>query len=147
VLYIYVIQKRAASPEIYSDYFTAATRCQTQISAIAEKGSLSERFCLVLEELRVEALRQVKKMHPTLTSLSAMDEQSKDSLHAMPMPVDDSPSTGTNYGDVLGGDAIDFNGMPSSAFVDSSGWGQFASMISSGLGNFDTFLTEDSFRI
>jgi hypothetical protein len=58
MLYIYVIQNRAYPAEVYRTYFSAATRCQSHLSAIAEKGSLSERYCLVLEELRVEATRQ-----------------------------------------------------------------------------------------
>ncbi|KAF4975536.1 hypothetical protein FZEAL_7682 [Fusarium zealandicum] len=125
VLFIYVIQKRESPPEVYSSYLAAATQCQSHISAMAEKGSLSERYCLVLEELRVEALRQ--------TGTAAMS-------------VDISPSTGVNYTDLLGEPAMDFNGMPDSAFSEPSGWGQFASMVSSGLGNLDLFLNGDSFQ-
>ncbi|CRG87099.1 Sugar transporter STL1 [Talaromyces islandicus] len=64
MLYIYVIQECASPSDVYSSYLSAATRCQAHISAIAEKGSLSERYCLVLEELRVEALRQTKSTNP-----------------------------------------------------------------------------------
>ena len=58
MLYIYVIQKRANSPEVYDKYLSAAVQCQFQISSIAEKGSLLERYCLLLEELRLEAIRK-----------------------------------------------------------------------------------------
>ncbi|KAH7010257.1 transcriptional regulatory protein GAL4 [Ilyonectria destructans] len=150
VLYIYVIQNRASPPELYSSYFAAATKCQSHISAMAEKGSLSERYCLVLEELRVEALRQAKRMHPTMTNLEGMDDGSHGNgfpQSTASMPLDDTPSDIANYTDVLGDNVIDFNGMPSSAFSDSSGWGQFASMVSSGLGNLDLFLNDDTFTI
>ncbi|RYO92581.1 hypothetical protein DL766_008737 [Monosporascus sp. MC13-8B] len=148
VLYIYVIQKRASPPEVYSNYFSAATRCQSHISGIAEKGSLSERYCLVLEELRVEALRQAKRMHPSITGLGGMDSHSQgNGFQTMSMPVDGSPSAATTYTDFMGEAAIDFNGMPGSAPSDYSGWGQFASMVSSGLGHLDAFLNNDSFEL
>lgn len=150
VLYIYVIQNRASPPELYSSYFAAATKCQSHISAMAEKGSLSERYCLVLEELRVEALRQAKRMHPTMTNLGGMEDLSHGTgfpQSTASMPLDDTPSDIANYTDVLGENVIDFNSMPSSAFSDSSGWGQFASMVSSGLGNLDLFLNDDTSTI
>ncbi|KAF5007415.1 hypothetical protein FDECE_6263 [Fusarium decemcellulare] len=124
VLYIYVIQKRDSPPEVYTNYLSAAIQCQSHIATIAEKGSLSERYCLVLEELRVEAVRQTS---------------------AASIATDESPRLATNYTDLLGDTTIDFNGMPSSAFSDSSGWGQFASMVSSGLGNLDLFLGDELF--
>ncbi|KAH7131064.1 transcriptional regulatory protein GAL4 [Dactylonectria macrodidyma] len=150
MLYIYVIQQRASSPELYSSYFSAAAKCQSHISAMAEKGSLSERYSLVLEELRVEALRQVKRMHPSITNLGALDEGGQRNgfqESMMSIPMHDTPSTVNSYTDVLGESAIDFNGMPSSAFTDSTGWGQFASMVSSGMGNFDFFLNDGTFTI
>ncbi|QGI69985.1 hypothetical protein CEK26_002318 [Fusarium fujikuroi] len=68
VLYIYVIQKWASPPETYSEYFTAAVRCQSHMSTMVEKGSLSERYCFLLEELRVEALRQQHIPLPKMAS-------------------------------------------------------------------------------
>jgi hypothetical protein len=148
VLYIHVIQQRASPPEVYSPYFSAATRCQFHISRIAEKGSLSERYCLVLEELRVEALRQTKRMHPTITNLNAMDSHPQENVFpTTSIPTDDSPDSATNYATLMGEAAIDLNGMPASALGDYSGWGQFASIVSSGLGNLDAFLNNGSFEI
>ncbi|RYP00782.1 hypothetical protein DL764_006416 [Monosporascus ibericus] len=148
VLYIYVIQKRASPPEIYSNYFSAATRCQSHLSGIAEKGSLSERYCLVLEELRVEALRQAKRMDPSITSLRGMDSNSQgNNFQTTSIPVDGSTSAATTYTDFIGEATIDFNDMPGSAPSDYSGWGQFTSMVSTGLGNLDAFLNDDSFEL
>src|SRR5258708_5818836 len=92
MLYIYVIQKRESLPEVYSSYLSAATRCQSHISAIAEKGSLSERYCLVLEELRIEALRQTKSMDLFLSDLGGIESQ-QNGFHVSPIQVDDSSST------------------------------------------------------
>ena len=159
VLYIYVIQKRACLPEVYGKYFVAASRCQSHLAAISEEGSLSQRYCLVLEELRIEAIRQVKRMNrmegttqaapeqhqPTeqgsfMLGDALLDNQSMDAAMAMMGMFDESPSAMTNYTDLLvensgGMGPIDF----SQPTTDSFGWDQFASMVSLGLGNLDGF--------
>ncbi|KAF5707780.1 hypothetical protein FMUND_10930 [Fusarium mundagurra] len=141
VLYIYVIQKWASPPETYSEYFTAAARCQSHMSTMVEKGSLSERYCFLLEELRVEALRQVNRMHPN-AFLEGHAQDNAFQSHVMPM---DTPSDKTSYTDLMGENGgLNFNGMSG---VDFSGWGQFANMVSSGLGNLDSFLDDEVFRV
>ncbi|KAL4872835.1 hypothetical protein BDV12DRAFT_193172 [Aspergillus spectabilis] len=165
MLYIYVIQNRAYPPDTYRNYFSAATRCQSHLSAIAEKGSLSERYCLVLEELRVEATRQTRDL-PTSSSLSMpglghtqSQSQSQSHSHAFQstmLPLDNSPNTmaTTTYTDSIEDPAhgIDFqngSGMAGAGAglgfsqTDCSGWGQFTSMVSSGLGNLDLFLGDE----
>lgn len=151
VLYIYVIQNWDASPDMYGGYLAAATRCQSHMSSIAQKGSLLERYCLVLEELRVEALRQVKRLRPELGLGGGGGMEGgmagAAGFQGMLMPVDTSPSDVTNYTELMGEAALNFNGMPVSAMGDFSGWGQFASMVSSGLGNLDGFMDDDTFRM
>ena len=150
VLYIYVIQEWASPPDTYSHYFAAATRCQSHMATIAQKGSLLERYCLVLEELRIEAIRQIKRLHPNL-DLEGFEGVSRVDGFEIPMPMDPSPSNMTNYAGALGeGGLIDFNGMPSGAlngFDGFQGWGQFASMVTSGLGNLDIFHQDDTFGL
>lgn len=141
-----MIQKQGSPPEVYSSYFSAAIRCQSHISVMAEKGSLPERYVLVLEELRVEAVRQARRMNPSTTAVAGLDSflQENGFEDIASMPLDNTPSTVASHPDLLGEAALDFNGMPSSAFSAAEGWGQFVSMVSSGLGNFDCFLSEDS---
>ncbi|KAH8655455.1 fungal-specific transcription factor domain-containing protein, partial [Xylariales sp. PMI_506] len=148
VLYIYVIQKQASPPSTYSEYFSAAIQCQSQISRIAEKASLSERYCLVLEELRAEALRQTKRVHgPTNVWEGLNFHGSQDGIHPALLPIDDSPGAATIHTSSIGDGTVDFSGMPPAAGFESTGWGQFASMISSGLGNLDMFFQNDSFQL
>ena len=149
MLYIYVIQKRASPPEVYRDYFTAATRCQSHISGIAEKGSLSERYFLLLEELRVEALRQTERLHPSTAVLRDAERQSQwASQPTTSNLVDAVPEGAVDYPDSMGEAMVDFNDiMSGSVASDYSGWGHFASMVSSGLGNLDVFLNDDPFRL
>jgi hypothetical protein len=56
-LYVYAIQKRSSPPEIYLTHFRSASRCHSQLESIATRGSLMQRYGVVLEELRVEVLR------------------------------------------------------------------------------------------
>ncbi|KAL2824335.1 hypothetical protein BJY01DRAFT_256479 [Aspergillus pseudoustus] len=183
MLYIYVIQNRAYPAEVYSSYFSAATRCQSHLSAIAEKGSLSERYCLVLEELRVEATRQTRSVpvhnqsqsHIPAPTATASHPHPLSQTQSQPQPqgtgttfptqhtgsqiplVNHSPGAATtsnsNYTDSLvnddGAAALDFEtNMAGLGFSDTDcvGWGQFTSMVSSGLGNLDLLLEGEGFR-
>ncbi|RFU23909.1 hypothetical protein B7463_g12431, partial [Scytalidium lignicola] len=137
LLYVYVIQNQQAPPEVYSIYFSAAARCQTHLSGIAEKGSLSERYCLVLEELRVEALRQTTRMAPSMVSLGGIENHPQETgFQTSSIPTDGSPGTVTSYTGQTG-DAAIINSMPVSEPEEYSGWDQFYSMVSFGLGNLD----------
>lgn len=148
MLYIYVIQQRASPPETYSEYLSAATRCQSHILAIAEKGSLSERYCLVLEELRLEVLRQTDRAHVSMANVGGTSSHPHENgLQTTSISMDGDTMTAVNYTDLMGDPPIDFNDMSGSIVPDYSGWGQFASMVSSGLGNLDSFLNDDPFKL
>jgi hypothetical protein len=137
LLYVYVIQNREDPPEVYSMYFLAAAQCQTHLSGIAEKGSLPERYCLVLEELRVEALRQTNRVTLSMTGLGGIENQPQETgFQTSSMTTDSSPGTVTSYAGQIG-DAAIINSMPVSGPDDYSGWDQLFSMVSSGLGNLD----------
>ena len=70
VLYVYTIQHRADSDVAWRSYFQAAEKCQGQITSYArEKDSFAQRYSIVLEELRSEAVKQNEHQ--------AMDKQTK----------------------------------------------------------------------
>ncbi|KAL4746556.1 hypothetical protein BDW72DRAFT_210353 [Aspergillus terricola var. indicus] len=185
MLYIHVIQSRALPFRMYSMYLSAATRCQSHLSAIAEKGSLSERYCLVLEELRVEAMRQAYQPRDAAGDGSfelANRERDRDNhshthvhfpgssqttFHStalsqaqagIPYDAQTSPHTiATSYSGSLDGSAVGFAPDPNGNEIqglglglspsDCPGWGQFTSMVSSGLGNMDLFWGEEGLRL
>lgn len=77
-----------------------------------------------------------------------MDSYSRDSgFQTTSLTIDESPSTNYTGTDLMGETGMNFNAMANSAVAGYSGWGQFASMVSSGLGNFDALLNDDSFRM
>ncbi|KAL4806730.1 fungal-specific transcription factor domain-containing protein [Aspergillus unguis] len=157
MLYIHVIQSRAAPSGQYRTYLAAATRCQSHLSAIAEKGSLSERYWLVLEELRAEATRQMSCTIAVSDSQHTRNvDQDTRQTHAYHLPpavlhpsseysphtittnyTDPMEDMGLEYTDSLGletGLGLGLEMGPSGA--EYPGWGQFTSMVS-GLENID----------
>lgn len=148
MLYIYVIQKRAFPPEVYSSYLSAATRCQSHLSGIAEKGSLSERYCLVLEELRDEATRQTSNLTSFANRSEEIYNQSQDhhALYSGGVTTAHRLRPPNNSTDTTEGTVIDlFNTIPGFSLDDCADWGQFTTMVSSGLGNIDFSVNEDLF--
>lgn len=146
MLYLYVIQKRASPPGAYDGYLSAATRCQSHLSGIAEKGSLPERYCLVLEELRVEAVRQTSRAHQAMTNTRKTNSNpQEDQVGGTPEPVNSNTGAVTDSERSREETVFDFGSIAGSDVSDYAGWGQFASMVSSGLGNLDVFLHDDDF--
>lgn len=66
VVYVYVIQHQSAPQATYAAYLAAAVICQGQITRLAEGGSLTQRYSLVLEELRLVTLQQTEAFQPTI---------------------------------------------------------------------------------
>ncbi|KAL0933905.1 fungal specific transcription factor domain-containing protein [Colletotrichum truncatum] len=151
VLYVYTIQQRTAPAETWQSYFNAATRCQTQLATLADNESqLAARYCLVLEELRTEALRQTERLHNAAVAnqngaslaravVSNTEElQNQHEQHAL---------VGLNFPDVAHAeDFVGFDASPSSSLADMTSWGQFDSMVTSGFGGLEALLNDDSLR-
>ncbi|KAL8404672.1 hypothetical protein RB594_009507 [Gaeumannomyces avenae] len=68
VLYVHAIQQRNSPPETYLAAFNAATICQDHLASVAIRGTLTERYGVVLQELRNEVLKHC----PYLASATAM---------------------------------------------------------------------------
>ncbi|PLB49339.1 putative transcriptional activator protein acu-15 [Aspergillus steynii IBT 23096] len=137
ILYVYTIQHSKESDDVYRSYFSAAERCQHQIADVAEEGSLTSRYCVVLEELRAEAVRQISPVetseHPSTQVYPTMDTRGRD--------ID---TFATNIGDMSAEFAIsspdvaamgpleDLHVSPGDSLEDLTGWGNFDSMVVSG---------------
>lgn len=57
VLYVYTIQRKHCLQEEQTKYFEAAILCHSQISSRAKNESLAQRYSVVLDELKHEAVR------------------------------------------------------------------------------------------
>ncbi|KAF2098089.1 hypothetical protein NA57DRAFT_66538 [Rhizodiscina lignyota] len=134
VLYVYSMQQPASfSEEDYRNAFEAGARCQEQLSDIAAKGSLAERYGVVLQELRLEVLKHASFTQNTIgpqtagpnhgRSLQQVPEQRLGMFHQGPSDTFLSTSPTGSIGGV-------------------TGWGQFDSLVTGGLAELESFMTD-----
>lgn len=84
ILYVYAIQQRVEPPEKYLAHFKAASKCHAQIESIATRGSLLQRYGVVLQELRVEVLRHNHHLASVATPRPATDENDMGEQASLP---------------------------------------------------------------
>lgn len=154
VLYIYRIQQHLVTTGQDEGYFSAGQKCQRQLESLSETDSLARRYCLVLEELRVEAMRQSRQLSdPATTPLplssdpAATNAGIQDTLLPTSTQQTDSASPsglGSAYYSTnnipLTPESAVFNPnyLPSSSIMsDLTSWGQFDSLVTAGIGMFD----------
>jgi hypothetical protein len=152
VLYVYRIQQHLSRGKC-AGYFTAGKRCQAVLNSISETDCLSKRYCLVLEELRLEAERHrhdtsaTMSPKPSLLAQLTSDAGSTGSMHPPPALTprsDASPALRTQYypdpSNPLTPDSALFNTsfLPTSNIMaDLTSWGQFDSLVTAGIGMLD----------
>lgn len=141
VLYVYTIQQRHAPEEKYRIYFDAAAKCQSQISSLAEKESLAERYSVVLEELRLEAVKQAQPQPENQNGNSILRVQSgfaapEAVMHeAHPSIINSDNQNGPQtIGELFSNsDATILEGQtgttPSSLMAELTSWGDFDSLV------------------
>jgi hypothetical protein len=111
VLYVYTIQRHGDAPSTWQEYFAAAEKCQAQLSSLkGEKDSFAQRYSIVLEELRLEAVKQTKRQPSSSTNNAATDADreretevahtilrlgDKSHLDSYTIPPDTPPNTGS----------------------------------------------------
>ncbi|OHW98003.1 fungal specific transcription factor domain-containing protein [Colletotrichum incanum] len=135
ILYVYTIQQRTAPAETWQAYFNAASRCQSQLASLADNEStLAARYCLVLEELRTEALRQTERLqHAEITHQNG-GPHSRTNVVTGNEEVQGQPEnhhlTSLNFPEVGHTEEfVGFDASPSSSLADMTSWGQFDSMV------------------
>ncbi|KAF2793308.1 hypothetical protein K505DRAFT_325558 [Melanomma pulvis-pyrius CBS 109.77] len=158
VLYIARIQQHLLTPGQCKGYFDAGQKCQAQLSTISVTDCLSKRYCLVLEELRLEAARQTR---PTTTSPSAnMDGLSETGLQNVSTSTGLSIPASTPQNDASAYSAQFYGGnipptpesamfntsfmQTSSLMADLTSWGQFDSLVTAGIGVLDGGFQSDA---
>lgn len=99
---------------------------------IAEEHSLARRYCLVLDELRKEAIRHSEHPSDDQTIVAADDDRSQQPENMG--PEESVLAEDAGFGQhPLTSDVNDINGFdasPGSSLYDMSGWGTFDSMVS-----------------
>ncbi|CAM1507737.1 Fc.00g045850.m01.CDS01 [Cosmosporella sp. VM-42] len=147
VIYVYAIQ--CWSDENFNT-LQAASRCQAQMSTRAIPGSLSERYGVVLQELQLEMLRHKPSLRAMFPEEQIRQSNGRSGHDYNPFPP---AQTNQEAGNGLSGDdandPIDSSLVfqdgpaaqmvepsPSSSVAQMSGWGQFDSLVTSGIAGF-----------
>ncbi|KAL5115248.1 hypothetical protein ACEQ8H_006840 [Pleosporales sp. CAS-2024a] len=154
VLYVYRIQQHLISPGKCEGYFAAGQKCQRQLESVSETDCLARRYCLVLEELRLEAARPTSEQSPfstTTTSPNATTTTTTtitaSATYAAEHDVATTPGLGATAtqlyasgGSMPTPDSAVFHTsfLPNSSIMaDLTSWGQFDSLVTAGIGLFD----------
>ncbi|RAL59819.1 hypothetical protein DID88_000448 [Monilinia fructigena] len=118
VLYVYTIQTPLSAPRRIQQLFEAAARCHSQISSRAKNESLAQRYSVVLEELRLEAItnRQEQRKHY-------------------------GPQTTQTPGSIDGADGEYLESSPSVTMDPLTSWGEFDSLVTGGVAGLDFLFT------
>lgn len=162
VLYIYRIQQHLITPGRCENYFAAGQRCQRQLESVSGTDCLAQRYCLVLEELRVEASRtsgRLSNASETPIPLAADNAPTSGdaALQDTLLPVSTTPQTdsaspgmgafynATNVPPTPESAGFNSNFFASnSVMADLTSWGQFDSLVTAGIGMFDAGFQGDS---
>ncbi|KAL6150293.1 hypothetical protein ACJQWK_00501 [Exserohilum turcicum] len=167
VLYIHRIQQGLGvknNVEI-EGYFEKGVECQKQLETVTDTDCLARRYCLVLEELRVEAERQsTRLLNPVEATATAMppatDEATTTSTTSTtsmnldterptllgpptPLPAPANPSMPALQDTLLGNSAF---GPDLFSWSDLASWGQFEGFVTAGNGMYDGMLGDDEFQ-
>ncbi|KAH7075126.1 fungal-specific transcription factor domain-containing protein [Paraphoma chrysanthemicola] len=155
VLYIYRIQQHMTTPGQCEGYFAAGQRAQRQLESVSETDCLARRYCLVLEELRLEAVRQTKSSSssssttlPFTPTESSLVQQPLQPFQPDTTPQSDaSPNANAFYSAVPPtpeSAVFNSNFLPNSSIMaDLTSWGQFDSLVTAGIGLFDSAGMQD----
>ncbi|PQE30831.1 fungal specific transcription factor domain-containing protein [Rutstroemia sp. NJR-2017a WRK4] len=120
VLYVYTIQRKHCLREEQTKYFEAAILCHSQISTRAKKESLAQRYSVVLDELKHEAVR-INTPIAHIESTEINEELGNDSMRAM-----DPAQMSSNL--VAGQTGLDLNSPLE--VPNFTSWGDFDSLMS-----------------
>jgi hypothetical protein len=139
VLYIYRIQQHLITPGKCEGYFAAGQKCQRQLESVSETDCLARRYCLVLEELRLEARRQTKCTAPDAGSSTPFNGSLESAMPAAYPPEQEAQYYAA--GSMPTPESVVFNPsfLPdSNIMADLTSWGQFDSLVTAGIGLFDS---------
>lgn len=141
ILYVHAIQRHTSSLGDHLPTLQAAIKCQSQISALARPGSLSERYGVVLGELRLELFRHKPDLRSLFPDIELEPSQAVQLMsdHGVPMHnMDLAVDLGVRSMDGLRADGHPLTDdqaafpdqSPSSSIAQMTGWERFDSLVS-----------------
>ncbi|CAG8295090.1 unnamed protein product [Penicillium salamii] len=146
ILYVYVIQSRSSPAEGLLQYLQTGEEAQGELAKCGAQASFPQRYVVVLEELRKEAMRLMEQSSARTENRDGVQEYhaeagKPDTETALSHPAVHDPSTHSDtfaneLGDSSAGWITNFaqDHSPASYLADMTGWGEFDSLVLTGLG-------------
>lgn len=117
---------------------------------MAEKESLAQRYSVVLEELRLEAMKQTRGFHESqAANFSTTYMAGSQNLHhvqdgtANKAPMLDTAGLGFGIPNETSGSDGPSGATPSSLMAELTDWSSFNSLVTAGMGNLDFLFPEE----
>lgn len=147
ILYVYVIQKRSTPERDLLHYLQMGEEAQDELAKCGTQASFPQRYVVVLEELRKEAIRLTGQSSVITRNGDGLQESHRGTDKAdldTILPHETALGTGT-YNDAFGNELGESNSAdwitnfaqdpsPASYLADMTGWGEFDSLVLTGLG-------------
>jgi hypothetical protein len=151
VLYVYVIQHRSTPAQYLSQYLQMGEEAQKDLAQCGTLASFPQRYVVVLEELRKEALR-LTSSSSTLTAVGEVSNACGDIAHAdhfgsgSVSAAQASENTANYEQPASPGWIPNFvqDPSPASYLADMTGWSEFDSLVLTGLGELGHFFPDDT---
>lgn len=135
VLYVYVIQNRVKPIDQYRRYLQIGEDAQRELAKCGTKTSFPQRYVVVLEELRQEALKILKQAKPQPEALVEKPDSSHTEVSSSmePFAPTNQDTLYHSNSDTWMTDLVQ-DASPTSYVADVTGWGDFDSLVLTGLG-------------
>ncbi|KAJ6044434.1 uncharacterized protein N7446_002629 [Penicillium canescens] len=151
VLYVYVIQHRSTPAQYLSQYLQMGEEAQKDLAQCGTLASFPQRYVVVLEELRKEALR-LTSSSSTFTAVGGIghacgDPAQTDHFESGSVSAAQATDSMRNYEHLASPEWIpNFvqDHSPASYLADMTGWSEFDSLVLTGLGELGHFFPDDT---
>ncbi|KAJ5748267.1 uncharacterized protein N7511_009963 [Penicillium nucicola] len=151
VLYVYVIQHRSTPTHYLSQYLHMGEEAQKDLAQCGTLASFPQRYVVVLEELRKEALR-LTSSSSTLAAVADIEHAGEklaqaDHFESGSISTAQVPDSMGNYDHSASPGWIpNFvqDPSPASYLADMTGWSEFDSLVLTGLGELGHFFPGDA---
>ncbi|KAJ5361140.1 hypothetical protein N7541_001984 [Penicillium brevicompactum] len=156
ILYVFVIQNRSSPREDLVHYLQMGEEAQNELSNCGTQASFPQRYVVVLEELRKEAMRLTEQSSAMTRNRDGLRESHRvtekadlDTILPHETVLDTDTYNNTLDNELGESEPADWmtnfaqDPSPASYLADMTGWGEFDSLVLTGLGELSHIFPEN----
>ncbi|KAJ5332179.1 uncharacterized protein N7506_005962 [Penicillium brevicompactum] len=156
ILYVFVIQNRSSPREDLVHYLQMGEEAQNELSNCGTQASFPQRYVVVLEELRKEAMRLTEQSSAMTRNRDGLQESHRvtekadlDTILPHETVLDTDTYNNTLDNELGESEPADWmtnfaqDPSPASYLADMTGWGEFDSLVLTGLGELSHIFPEN----